>query len=380
MNNHKECVFVIGMHRCGTSVLTSMISDLGYNLGDTLMPGNEFNENGYFENLLVVKKNDGILKSAGTKWSSTSYINLDYDRLYGQFKNDIERIIKSEFGNSKLICIKDPRLSILLPIWYRVLSENLFFKCKVIIAFREPSEVIFSLRMRDHFSYEKSCLLYSKYLLLAERNSRILRRLAIDYSELCENTKFQMFRIANFLNINNNRYILGATHRVKKKYRKNINSAFDNYFVSKCTGIIFNQYLKLEENLNHYDLLDRLWMDFKTITTSYSYKDGLLVEAKKRIENLRIRQILLNAHFSIELDELNMDFPQLSNFEGTKELSENTNFVREVERTCHRLTELVKEEFLNSNSSINDQKYFVLSSLLNLELLQRELARVSRKA
>ena len=63
-------VFVLGMHRSGTSMLTHMIEASGYHSGDNLQPPGSDNPNGYWEDLVVLNINESLLRALGKNWSS----------------------------------------------------------------------------------------------------------------------------------------------------------------------------------------------------------------------------------------------------------------------------------------------------------------------
>ncbi|MBE9481821.1 MAG: sulfotransferase family protein, partial [Bacteroidetes bacterium] len=66
----QKCIFILGMHRSGTSAITGVLKILGVNLGSSLMPPLEDNPKGYFENLNVFKVNEEILGSINSSWDN----------------------------------------------------------------------------------------------------------------------------------------------------------------------------------------------------------------------------------------------------------------------------------------------------------------------
>ena len=58
----KHCIFILGMHRSGTSALSGVINALGLDLGTNLMQADVYNPKGYFENMLVYEFNRSILE------------------------------------------------------------------------------------------------------------------------------------------------------------------------------------------------------------------------------------------------------------------------------------------------------------------------------
>ena len=63
--SERRALLVIGMHRSGTSAATRVLGLLGARLPSQLIPGDEFNEPGYWEPEGLVHLHDEMLESAG---------------------------------------------------------------------------------------------------------------------------------------------------------------------------------------------------------------------------------------------------------------------------------------------------------------------------
>ena len=63
-------VFIIGMHRSGTSALGGVLESLGLTVGKTVMPPNaaEGNPKGFSENLALMQFHDRFLESVKSIW------------------------------------------------------------------------------------------------------------------------------------------------------------------------------------------------------------------------------------------------------------------------------------------------------------------------
>ena len=59
---------VLGMHRSGTSALTGVLSRCGFAAGKQLIPANEFNAHGYYEDVRLNICLDDLLKGMGRSW------------------------------------------------------------------------------------------------------------------------------------------------------------------------------------------------------------------------------------------------------------------------------------------------------------------------
>ena len=63
-------LFVLGMHRSGTSAMTGALQLVGAHPGDDLMPPSpDENPLGYFEDRGIVAIHDAVLAAAGRSWS-----------------------------------------------------------------------------------------------------------------------------------------------------------------------------------------------------------------------------------------------------------------------------------------------------------------------
>ena len=105
-----------------------------------------------------------------------------------------------EYGDSTLFVVKDPRLCRLLPLWTDAL-ERLAARPAFVITTRNPLEVAGSLKARDGFSGTKSCLLWLRHLLDAERDSRGFARVFVSYERLLRDWVTTSERIARELHL-----------------------------------------------------------------------------------------------------------------------------------------------------------------------------------
>ena len=181
----RRAIVVLGMHRSGTSALTRMISLLGATLPKRLMPASDANPRGYFESQAIFELHEALLRSAGTSWFDLASFPTDWldspvaDDWVGRFAD----AVASEFEDSALFVLKDPRISRLLPIWSRVF-ERLEVEPSYVIAVRNPLEVAASLNRAEGTDESKALLLWLQYFLEAERRTRGATRCFVRYDDL----------------------------------------------------------------------------------------------------------------------------------------------------------------------------------------------------
>ena len=202
MSTSTQIALVIGMHRSGTSALAGLVSELGFDVGEKLLPTNEFNEKGYYENEAIVNFHSRAFEELRSCWHDLRI--LPDDAFRGGWLDDkvvqLSSVLQTQFGSSRRIVVKDPRATRLLPIWKRFASETGVGLNYLIIG-RHPLEVSYSLGHRDGFSRQKSLLLWLQYNLLAERYTRSNQRLILTYQDLIANPEAKGREIAAFLGI-----------------------------------------------------------------------------------------------------------------------------------------------------------------------------------
>lgn len=186
----KSAVLVLGMHRSGTSALTRAINLLGLDLPSHLMPATSANETGYWESVDVSKIHDDILVSLGSAWDD--FLPLAIDNIHPEasecYKQVLSDYIVREFSQAKSFVVKDPRMCRLAFLWIEVLAA-LKVQVNVIIPFRHPLEVAQSMGKRDGFVPEKVLLMWLRYVLEAECQSRDLPRCFVNYAQLLNNPR-----------------------------------------------------------------------------------------------------------------------------------------------------------------------------------------------
>src|ERR1700754_1963530 len=122
MSTTMQIALVLGMHRSGTSALAGFVSHLGFDVGERLLPTNEFNQKGYFENEAVVNFHSRTLEELHSCWHDPRI--LPDDAFRGAWLDDkvlqLASVLQTQFGSSHRIVVKDPRATRLLPIWNRL--------------------------------------------------------------------------------------------------------------------------------------------------------------------------------------------------------------------------------------------------------------------
>ncbi|MEI8250452.1 MAG: glycosyltransferase [Synechococcus sp. ELA057] len=148
-------ILVVGMHRSGTSLLASVLQALGAELPGQLISGDDHNPEGYFEWDALVALQERLLidlerwwpSAEGTQpmpegWLEHPATRTTMEVMLGLLKTTAMSIQASCWA------VKDPRSSRLLPLWLRLTSE-LNIPLRLLLAIRDPDEVVRSLVKRD---------------------------------------------------------------------------------------------------------------------------------------------------------------------------------------------------------------------------------------
>lgn len=196
-------VFVLGMGRSGTSALTRVLSLCGATLPAGMMGADETNQRGYWEPRASLLLNRSILERRGSAWWDPSLRVLEQGAFTAAERAactaDIEAYLRS-LPDAPLLVIKDLQIVVLWEMWLEAAREA-GFDVAVVIAVRHPQEVIASLGKATGASPELASALWLKGNLLAERHSRGVPRVFVEYTRLLENWRREVGRVASALEI-----------------------------------------------------------------------------------------------------------------------------------------------------------------------------------
>lgn len=176
---------ILGMHRSGTSALTRVLAAMGCSLPTTLIGENESNPLGHWESDVVRIVNDRLLDAAGTSWQHWAPVEASFfqSAAAGGLLSTASRALETEFEESPLFVLKDPRLSLLMPFWFEVLDE-LKISPSIVCAVRYPGEVARSLAHRDLIEESVGQLIWLRHMLEAEATTRGRERVYVCYDQL----------------------------------------------------------------------------------------------------------------------------------------------------------------------------------------------------
>jgi len=149
-------IFIIGMHRSGTSMITGILHKCGLELGGNLLMHGKDNPKGHFESLEFMHINQEILIRNDGRWHSPP----KEIKFYPGMKEKMRHFL-NKFNPQKISGFKDPRICLTFPLWYEVVHPE---PIKAVIVVRPSLMIAKSLRERNGFKLEKSGKLTDHYI------------------------------------------------------------------------------------------------------------------------------------------------------------------------------------------------------------------------
>jgi hypothetical protein len=177
-------VFVLGMHRAGTSAVARATHLLGVPTAaaEHLKDPSPVNPEGFWEIKALTEINDKLLQQPGWHWSTPPAPGeMDWagdERVQG-LRDRARRGIAELLPGERWIW-KDPRNCITLPFWRQALDVVPV----VILIHRDPLEVAGSLTRRDGFSKALGLSLWERYARSALSAAEGLPTLVVSYAQL----------------------------------------------------------------------------------------------------------------------------------------------------------------------------------------------------
>src|SRR5258706_1307568 len=147
--SEQTAYLVLGMHRSGTSAVTQLLALAGANLPHNVMSGDEHNAKGYFEPWQIAMFNDERLRAAGAAWDDVFAFPFRPlpTRIERGWITRAEALFGEEFGDASFPLLKDPRITVLMPLWRTGLGD-LDVAARCVVPVRHPLAAPGSLSRR----------------------------------------------------------------------------------------------------------------------------------------------------------------------------------------------------------------------------------------
>lgn len=160
----KRCILVLSSPRSGSSCLTACLKMSGVFLGETeAQVKDKYNPKGYYENAKILSFNEKVLDSVQSGIFDQKLLDGNQEKKSMEYKDELQQIIVSEFGESDLIAIKDMRIITLFALYESVLQE-LGYDINIVEIKRNAHASARSMsRMINEVSFEQGLLVHEKF-------------------------------------------------------------------------------------------------------------------------------------------------------------------------------------------------------------------------
>ncbi|HWO75371.1 MAG TPA: hypothetical protein VNM69_05545 [Bacillus sp. (in: firmicutes)] len=254
---HKKVVCVLGMHRSGTSAITRALNLMGISLGETdkLMEPGIDNPKGYWENTEIVDIHDSILELFSRTWDSADPLPdnwWNYDQIT-PLRERLKEIVQANLSNNDLWMWKDPRTSLLIPLWLEIL-KNLRITPLFVICIRNPLDVYHSLEKRNQFSKDIAFRLWNLYTLSSLYWTNNKKRTIVHYDSLFYDIEDTLRKISNEL-------MIPFPQNTDQMFR-NINAFIDSdlrHSFSSLDQLLYTEGVPEETKILYVKLIDVLY-------------------------------------------------------------------------------------------------------------------------
>jgi len=190
-------LLVVGMHRSGTSAVARVVHGLGLDTGGgDLMTPRADNARGFFERRDVVALDNCWLSRLGGAWDAPPRTSVaDWDRLDGAQLRDDRESLDILSPDHRPWLVKDPRISLLVPLWDRLALRRL----PLVLAVRDPLQSAASVWLRDGIPPRRALALWYVYVSQAASSLSDRSALVVDYGQLVARTDDTIDALSGFV-------------------------------------------------------------------------------------------------------------------------------------------------------------------------------------
>jgi hypothetical protein len=190
-------VFVLGMHRSGTSVLTRVVDLLGVPVAQSgMLTPDASNLAGYWEPRTLNLLNERLLTRLGGSWPRPPAIEVlaHCHTLLADELSAARDAFRALHPGPQWVW-KDPRNCLLLPFWRAALGG----RAVVVLSYRDPAEVAASMARHRLVNPLYALALWERYLQAAVLFSRGVPSLVVGYRDLAVDPDAMVTTVAEFL-------------------------------------------------------------------------------------------------------------------------------------------------------------------------------------
>jgi hypothetical protein len=196
-------LFVLGFARSGTSALTRVLSLCGATLPARMLGADRRYPAGFWEPRPAIHLTNALLRRHGSAGFDPT-LRLHEEGAFDPAENARYtakiRAYLTKLPVAPLVVIKDPKITVMSGLWFEA-ARQAGFDPVAVVAVRHPEESAKSISAVAGTSPEFGGALWLKYSLLAERATRGLPRVFVEYANLMDDWRREIKRIAAALSV-----------------------------------------------------------------------------------------------------------------------------------------------------------------------------------
>jgi len=203
----RDVILIIGVGRSGTSALTRALSLSGCTLPEEIMGASDINLKGSWEPADIWKLNHRFMLRHDTEYADPTMRLQETVFAEGEKEGYIRSVQEflTRCPPGPALLIKQPDITEVMEFWLEAAKRE-HFSVKVVIPIRNPREVLASIgvvgsTMGETVSAELVNAFWLKRNLLAERYSRGLPRVFLEYPNFLNDWESELARISRSLSI-----------------------------------------------------------------------------------------------------------------------------------------------------------------------------------
>jgi hypothetical protein len=199
----KAALVVLGVYRSGTSAIARALNLCGASLPEGISAARlGINPKGFWEAEAVAEIDARLMEHLGADWHRADFELPSAGPLVDEFLLNSREMLAAEYGDAPLILIKDPRISVLAPLWHRALKKS-GYRPGYVVVVRHPLEVAGSLETQGDMAVADGLSLWLTYMRRVELfvDASGANAVHVRYTELLDDWRGVVQRIARRLDV-----------------------------------------------------------------------------------------------------------------------------------------------------------------------------------
>jgi hypothetical protein len=192
-------VYIVGVHRSGTSAITRTVNLMGVPLSDPhdlIDAVASSNPTGHWESGALLEMNDRVLAALGGTWSAPPILPPGWEQsaAVAHLRPEARRLF-GDIYKTRRWAWKDPRICLTLPFWRSCTAAE----AVAILVVRNPLEIANSLKTRNGFPVRYGLALWERYMRIALGGMVGLPVLVTDYDGLLRDSIRWCTQVSSYL-------------------------------------------------------------------------------------------------------------------------------------------------------------------------------------